>query len=720
MGTWQQVKQWRRHMKIKNVKRSTMIFALSASFVIPHSPQVAFANRVAPTAFGISLFSDDDTGVKPANPTIPKPRPTTPTTSTGSSSSIKPATVSNEYKCPLFDNRPHDELIKAIDALSASVTSSAQCTGSPSAKTLDQNGQKIKESINDLKKIIDSKDSSAVDISQIDASISTALTAAEGIGEIINNNSFLNSSCGRQTMSSGKVLLALNDIVNGLAPYALFAVSMNSALAPALPFIIGGTVATSGISAISKMIEKNTLDMKKPEHRKALLQNTCQYTKIAKKVRFMQLAQSGKIDKITQELEKSMDFYNTKLSKPSRELVSLLQYRDTAVKARSSIEGQLLKDRSDLAAIEKHITEADDNFLVCTLSNELVNWAQDGKSFPSSVFINLQNATAQSDTAIKLQAASLTSLHTRSMERIAAYATSASQNEASLRMCAQAGRSWMAGIRQSISITSNVLFSSKIELEDELSRNNEYRRWKTQYAHIETQKTTIQRVEKAMQELSKDTSIIDRSELAQRMNILKAGLFGSRKTWNFGNPPVLAWINHTKAMHDQAIAGFSAGMEEVRRGSYSLTDAGRGKHIRYSAMGTPYTDAKVQAESTKIASTLANLNLKTLPIGSREHEIVCQSLEAAWIDWSASLDHIGAIQFFCDMIDPVLDIKMDVDVIRTCRGYSELNGTTYKKSMVLAAKDTLIKKGFQRDANLVSTKLKTLQCPMPSVSVMNE
>ncbi len=72
------------------------------------------------------------------------------------------------------------------------------------------------------------------------------------------------------------------------------------------------------------MIDQNTLDMENPDHRKAVLLNTCQFTESGEKVRFMQLAQSGKIETITAELGKNIDLYKASFANPSSELTSLL------------------------------------------------------------------------------------------------------------------------------------------------------------------------------------------------------------------------------------------------------------------------------------------------------------------------------------------------------------------------------------------------------------
>lgn len=721
-------------MKLKNVKTCAMILVLSTTFVLP-PPQAMAQHRSSPV-FPLDLFPDDDksdTGLTPTSPTIPTTNPSNPRPNNSNNNSTKNnnntttrpqnnaagsmdvAKVKETYSCPLFDNRPHQELIDSIDALNKVVKVIPECTGTPSAKSIEENGKAIKDNIATLQNIMMATDPALVSTGQIDTSITAAIAAFGNLGDIFNNNSFLNSKCGRETMTSGKVALALNDVVNGLAPYALFAVSMNAALTPALPFVIGGAIATSSISAISKMIDNNTLKMQNPEHRKAILQNTCQYTKVAKKVRFMQLAQSGKIEKITQELEKSVDLYNAKFANPSQELTALLKYKNSIDKNIRSMNEQLTNDQADLATIESQFEQNGDDMMVCVLAQELANAAQDGKAFPASAFVNLEAATAKATTAQKMQVTAMRRMHTNAVKGIAQIAPEAYKGGQVLKDCAQAGRSWLASVRQAVNTTSNVLASTKNAMETELNKNTEYRHWKTQADKIKLEKLTIKRVEKAMQELAKDNSIIDRSELAQRMVLLKSGLFGSSTSVSFGAPPVQAWINHTKSMHDQAVAGFVASMKQLREGALSLTPTGRARIVKYG-----YAETRQQIDNLKTAQALDSLNLQELPLGSREHELACQQLETTWLDWSAAIDHLGAIQFFCDMIDPVLDNKMDANLIMSCRGYTQLNGTTYRKSVVTDAKETLIKKGFQADAKLVGQRLKALQCPMPAVSVMNQ
>lgn len=740
------------------MKRSSLCLVLAMTMTAPYFAHAQNLPIKLPIDVGMDEPQDGsqqgDTGLAPAQPSIPKVgigpvapgtqtpgetkpgetkpgQATTPGTAapkpgtTTGSSTVKGATIAAvgaEFNCSILNSTTNADLFKAIDALSTAVGKVTSCTDNPSAKDVKANGDKIKENIEALAKIMAATDPSQVNLATIDSSVTAAIGAVGNLGEIFNNNQFINSACGRQSMTSGKVLLALNDVVAGLAPYALFAVSMNAALTPALPFVVGGAIATSSISAISKMLDKGALDMKDANVRKAIWANTCAFTKVATKVRFMQLAQSGRIEKITQELEKDVDLYRVRFKNPTNQLSEILTYKSKMDKYFAGISKQLESDKADLAVAASQIAQnSQDDLLMCTLGQELSNWAQDGKTFPASAFKNLNAATSQSDKSQKLQAATMKALHEGSMKRIRDNAPRASEDEAALKVCAQSARSWMSGVRQATDMTTVLLQKNKNLLANQLNEYTEYRTWKAQYDFIENQKVTIKRVEKAMQELQKDTSIIDRSELAQRMVTLKAGLFGTRG-FGWGNKPsvpVLDWMEHTKAVHDRAVAAFLVSVKSLRDTSYSITETGLGKSYIMTNSGAYYINPQKQERDMVIAEKLSNLNLETVQFDSRQHQIICQNLEAAWLDWSASLDHMGSIKLFCDMIDPVLDAKMDQAVVEQCRGITKLSGAELKKSMVDRAQESLNINGYRAKAKIIGDKLKELQCPMPAVSVMN-
>lgn len=644
---------------------------------------------------------------------------------TSSSAKMRPARLSEEFSCPLFDNRPHAELIAAIDTLTTEVRVSQECTDNPSVSSLVQNTESLKAAVNSLKGMVATDDINSVDINEVDAKVTSAIQATQTLGSIINNNSFLNSMCGRQTMKSGKALLAFNDILNGLSPYALMAVSMNAALAPALPYVVGGIVLTSGISAMGKMIDKNTLDMSVPDHRTAVLVNTCQFVKVAKRVRYMQLAQSGRIDRITAELEKNVQLYNAQFAKPSAELNQLLALKNSVETTLAANEIQAAKDTSDLRELLNQVGSNSDDMMMCMLGNEMIQMADSANEFPQSIYTNLEQ-TAKNTNGNRLQVASLKSLNATSMRKIQISISEVDNNRNAITQCAETVRSWIAGHKQAVSLTNAMIKNQKSSMEAQLAQNAEYRVWSSQFRRLQIEKQTVTRVQKAMTELAKDTSIIDRSELDQRMSLLKAGLFGRRSTMSFGKAPVQAWLDHTKSMHDRSISAFLNGSEILQNTASNIafqkeldawTEQVKGSRLPYIDRGMI---EQMRRKANEKAKTLEPLDLNNLPLGSRANELICGQLETAWLDWSAAMDHLGATQFFCDMIDPVLDVKVDKDIVTYCRGHETVNTKFEAKSAVSQAQDLLVRKGYKDQASYISKKMKELNCPMPPVSVMND
>jgi hypothetical protein len=313
----------------------------------------------------------------------------------------------------------------------------------------------------------------------------------------------------------------------------------------------------------------------------------------------------------------------------------------------------------------------------------------------------------------------LKALNQASIKKIAELAAQSSENDNALKGCANTARAWVKGMGQAIDLTQSAILRSRDGLENELQTHPEYTTWKAKYVQFTQEQTTVKRVEKAMLELSKDNSIIDRSELDQRMVGLKQGLFGSKKMVNIQEPPVLLWIEHQKEVHDQAISGFITKMKYISDNAWGMTKSANYQTLKLSASGYPQPDWNQATVDAKVKTTLATLNLTQLNAGSREWELVCQALESTWLDWSAAFDHLGSIQFYCDLIDPVLDIQVDPRIMSSCRGTIDFNGRQLKPSLVMNAKSTLYSKGYDKQANLISAKMKALQCPVPSASVMN-
>src|SRR5690606_32403403 len=135
----------------------------------------------------------------------------------------------------------------------------ANCDGIPA--DLDKDAAAIKNSITTLQNLIQTQDAPTPAPGQIDTAVTTAIAAVGRIAAFVESNPLLNEKCSLNTMSNNRLLLALNDVINGLSSFALFAAPTT---AEVLPFLVGSKIVSSGISAMNKTNEEGTLSMAVP------------------------------------------------------------------------------------------------------------------------------------------------------------------------------------------------------------------------------------------------------------------------------------------------------------------------------------------------------------------------------------------------------------------------------------------------------------------------
>lgn len=702
---------------------------------------------------------------------VPAPGTTGPVDANGRPMIFTANNMPAEYDCPLFENRPYESLNQAIDALSYVMSSSPECSQQRSSiDAIEQNKKTIKDAVAAIQGYMaanggigpvpgpNTPGTPGVDLPPLpgggglpgtpmnpqglDQSVQAAIQAATNIGQMFSNNSLLQTRCGREVMSTGKVLLALNDMLNSLAPLALLAAAVAPGVGVAAKFAItGGAVFTSTVSSMAKMIEQGTVDMTNPEHRKAVLKNTCQYTNIARKVRFMQLAQTGQITKISAELDKKLEGYRKFLSKKSDDLNQVLSYKESMERAMYRSELQASKDNFELAALEGQVNESkDDDLYTCLLAQQMVKKSarEDIAVFPVTVMTNLDQVVVLArEDQNSTQVVGIKTLNDISRKRIAGLTKQVSNDDgAAIKLCAQTTRSWVVGLRNALKLTRNLMSSERADLENELATNSEYALWREQYTKLQSEQNTVNRVSKVMKELAKDSSVIDRSELDQRMSLLKSSLFGTAGAWKWGHSPIQEWLEHTMRLHANRISSMTENLKNLQRQAVNLTSGGRLIFLRAGmgargGSGAGMTREQIDQSNRQAmsdiqsANQLESINVNTVKPGTRSHELACQLLETTWLDWSAAVDHLSATEFMCDMIDAQLDNKVETAIVAFCRGDLQLNGRQAVQSEIQKAKGkiaidkALTNKSYRDWAFVISKKIQDMKCPLPGTSDLN-
>ncbi|WP_413586191.1 hypothetical protein [Bdellovibrio sp. HCB274] len=732
-----------------NVKKCALSAVLSIGFLTPQLPHQVFANT-APSSFPIDLFdigdsnsttttndqkgnsnsiSNGNQGGKGNQGSTTRPRPQTQNGNQGnqggnqgsnkpnssSQNSMKAVKVPAEFSCNLFESTSTAALNQALTDMTNEIRSKGQCTTDGSADRLQKDTESIRKNVSTLQKMMNSKSVAEVDYQQLSNAMTDTMTATTSIGDMLSNNSFLNSTCGRDSMQSGKALLAFNQLIDGLAPMALFAVSLNPTLAPALPFVIGGAVATKGITALTQMFQQEQIDMTKKDNRLAVFQNTCQYIKIVKKVRFLQLTADRNFTEFNTSLQNEFPLYKASLANkiPTSEFSTNVQSKYEKVKK------QYILDMSNFRNFEISFNREaaeDDEMAICSFGQTAIRQIKQNQQklkegeqnpnftksvFPDSVFQNLKAALSL-DTTRQIQPVNADArintveYYKNEIEK------SSIRNTSDIRICAQNTKSWFNNIKKTLAEIDQIV----TEGPRDASNGGGVVIGKTEQDKAIEEGATFRRVKRALEEIAKDDSVINRSNFSQDVADLKAGLFGGR---NNKNPPVLSWIDHTMSVYDISISNFQKGIKNLQMMAMVVTESGSKirKHISQVTEKDMMFDAIKYRDDKKIADALSNLIPSNKYIDADRKEAICSTLRTTYFYAIDARDHLSTVQIMCDMISGVIDTSMDGKIIKVCKGDLLIRGTTpilQKTQKDLAS--------FEAQALKVQDRLKQLRCPV--------
>ncbi|WP_413559660.1 hypothetical protein [Bdellovibrio sp. HCB209] len=692
-------------MSKMNVKKCALAAVLSVGFLSPQMPHQAFAQSVAPSSFPIDLFepspsSGNDGGgnVNIANRNqgnsgnqsqgnqgnqgnrdnrstgsfqrpqpSPSPSPSTQNRGSTPTNSSRPTMravkVSDEFACNLFENSSQAALMQAITDMSREVQTKASCSTDSSADKIQKNSQTVMQNVKVLQKIMNSNTGAEVNYNELSDAMTATMDATTTIGDILGDNSFLNSKCGQDSMGSGKTLLAFNEILDGIAPLALFAVSMNAALAPALPFVLGGAVATKGITALTKSIENKTIDMSLQDQRMAVFQNTCQYIKVSKKVTYLQLTADNRFSEFRNSLQNELPLYKASLN--SKKMSTFTNTVSTS--KYDQVKEQYARDLKDFRDLEaSYRKDADSGEMnVCYFGRSILQDLRESKSddfdFPASIFKNLKNALDLDNTK-RIKRVNVDARISTNNYYENEISRANPKNISEARLCATNTKEWFSNVEKTLGEIEQLIVAGAS------SKGGK----KTEQDKAREQGKTFDRVRYAMEELSKDSSIVNRSNIVQGADSIKVGLFGSKR-----EPPVLSWIKYTSGIYDQTMASYNRGIKDLQIIAMNLTDSAQQirKHLsqvnnrEMLIIGQNYREDKAQA------AALSNLVPSNKNINAEKRTLICSALKQTYVHYINAWDHLGTIQVMCDMVSGVLDNSMHSGIIKYCAGDLLLRGT---------------------------------------------
>gem|GEM_PF-3226338 len=663
---------------------------------------------------------------------------------------IRTAIVPGQYSCPLFENNSYQDLNLAIANLTNAIQNVAdECRSTqPQIAGIQKTNEEIRAAINLLQGFVASPESGYANTAALQDSVTKVVTGIDRMADVFKNITSLTNRCGRERLSWSRVALELNNVVNSASPFLLLLLASNPALSLTVKgTIMGSVVASNVIAAMSQVIQANTIDMTIAENRNAVLQNTCQYTKVARKIKYIQLAQTNEFEVLKKELSQNLGNYATQMQlvDSGDDFSSTINMRGTVRNNIGAIQARVRSDKEANDEIYQRVQEAQGNpYLIC-LEGKQLSELIDENSFPDSVSSGVLDAYDQNnylknidltdfefgfgrrysqdeaDKRLKTKVLSLIRRYQTLKLTLANFPPVPGQDIVSA--CAATTMAFLQHIRNMINETTKIMVDDLDKFEAELAQDPEYRKWKEKFDKVAVEQQNTSRMARVLMELTNGNASYNRSEFNESANNLKRSLMGNRPGFlSAGESPVFAWLDYKRTQYAKARGMFDFSIQEITNKAFRLTQTGRGQYPQ----GMVEQNKRLIADHD-MASSLKILNKQTLPMNSKQWEFACIDLEKAVKDHAESLDHLGATNFMCDMIFDHLDNSVDPKIKQYCQGVTDYSGqqNARQKSILERASIELDKKPNPRALSpnekykLVAKKMIEIGCRLPRAAEVN-
>lgn len=660
-----------------------------------------------PNVGGPNVGTPNNPG-NPATPGTPAPAPAP------SPGVITTPATKEEFKCNLFANSDYADILSAVNALNTAVSSPA-CNGNGlTAQMVVTQTNTIKENIAKLKPILENPESLPPEkIPDVVTQVDLAVRAVNTLATTFGNSNLMRPEC-RQQMNGGQIALAINDMINGLTPYALMAATMTGGTA-AIPFIVGGTVITGAISSLGKIVTENSTKIQDPSVRKAVVENTCQYIRLEQRYRFLLKSRDEQVRRISEEMVKARNLMSVRISGTSNTTTSLINRKNALDAISLSIENTLSSASASLDLDKQFVQSTNDDIKICTLGIQLAQMSEDPTSYVTAMLASVDQAMVAYGSNNFPQARALQTSGRLAINSLKDMAAQQLKFNSDFGPCSRATKSLVETIAQSATVSRQILKLGQINLDKELSRSPEYAQIQARLKMINQKQQQATRITKSLDNLSRYATAFNQSEIDSEMDRLRNGLFGTR-TMGISSP-VMAWFNYTTGLHRTSVDKFKAGFQSLKNRAYRFTKTGKNSDLT-NALVTAKTTTGIQqlALDDQMASNLETLTLKYMPRGSQAYSDACREMTDVWNRWMAVVDHLSAVESYCQMINNYIydGRSEDAALVQMCRGRQVSYGVGSNQSELGKMKATLINDKSSTKAVLVKRRLEALACPMAS------
>ncbi len=644
-------------------------------------------------------------------------------TTTGSASNHRPsagsAATSNspvkfqisiadqDITCNLFDNQDYSSLLKAIGTLNIAIQSPTCGTKEPTMKTVIDRNNRIVESFKQLEEFrsnqLNNQNVDPAVINTMTENIDTIMRSLTDVANTFSQSDLFSERCSPQTI--GQTVIAINQLINGIIPYAITVASKSGVGAQALPYLVGGTAITNTLSSMIKSVQEQSVNIYEPDIRKAIVENTCQYIKIQRKFDFLLASRNQQVVEISRDLKDSVNLFNYRFSSVTKELKSLFAYKAKVSHLHNQLKADVNLDLQTMIAIREAI-QSQDNASICSLGKQLNIQSKVENLFPNTVVNHLKKAVELARDTQGIAANAYIDVQKNAalmIDQLFSKKPNAIMTEN--KKCSEMTQSWVTSIERSIRLTQQLIHKSESDMRDELMANSDYREWEIMNAALEKKKTFAKQVILAMDNLKAQSGVFSRSEMNVELARLRAGLMENSSFTK--KSPVLIWLEYQMNEHRRKLNAFIKSLNSLRLTAYRDTPSGR--------KATNATDKFINRHDSDSvdARNLKSFNLNQYPAGSNKQQTICRELSDAWSKWVAAVDHLGSADLFCNMLSNQIFDNRDSDkpLVEFCRGEVNLLSGSTMPSEISKAKSELIQTNRRDWALVVYNKMNNLLCP---------
>ncbi len=635
-------------------------------------------------------------GTTPVTPGVP----VVPVVPGKSGNTIKVADVKPVFKCNLFENSDLMDVLSSVNSLNAAM-GSPTCGGQDISNSgINENNKKLAEAV----KMISTLAKTQVEVGQSDGAdlgqtagtsaamagqVDVAIQAASNLATIFASSDLLNEEC-RSRMNAGQIVLSLNNIINGLTPYALMVASATGGTA-AVPFIVGGSIATNILSSLDKILSGKDVKIENAQVRAAILENTCQFIRVEQRYKFLIKSRDEQTQKISKEIKKMQKTFSANIQGLSVGTNSLVGRKNALSQASLYIEDRINRALPQLTLDKQYINGTSSQMRICSLGVELS--IQDQGSYIHDLIGGLDAAQVATGTQQNAQANSL-----RKTANIAfSGLRSLSNQELSINMdytaCANATQYLIETAEDAGKLAKRLVRNAQMIVDKQLQGSSDYDLLQTQLTNLNQKQELAEKVVNSLDNLKQYATSFAQSEIAAEMDRMRLGL----------SKPVMAWFGYTQGLYRSSLSKFDSGVTSLLQRSMQMDGFGAaGMYNSGKRPANPYV--------------FRNLTLEKMPKGTRAYNDACREMQLTWDRWVKTVDHLTAVDSLCGIIEPyVYDQRPeDRDMVMMCRGIASNASAPGFSSTIEIVKKNLSKSDSIKWATSLRSQIDALGCPVPT------